>query len=539
MFITARPRFVSNTFETFVPHQKAEPMHQRLVEMSNNEVNAWNTFRPVATPANDNWDQQIDGFGNENFPGHNLNGHYFQDTSSVIRSEVVSLTKGTAYTASCRNEAVSHKRPSVSQQRHQELDPGMNCFEKCSGVVGESYFQWGIGNGRDNFATLPNAQGLDGPSPKTSDGEYTRYITAPSLAHQRASYPDDTTSLNSWDGMGYGYSSYAPNGSIDTQPPVSFNMSTNSGSSAKCAWWPETSHSSGDQYQNIYGLQPNHNGLPDVRSYSDVWHAGTNSSDKWMSQGISPSTISPKLLTLGVSSAALSSAGSSQGTMTDSSAASTAENESESSDSEILDVNQRPTAIRPVRQKLPNTRPDSHKATSTLPNDGLTSAKANKKHPPKGQSGKQKLSLAKRIEPISSSSVVSQTWTESPQSAMMAQATHHREAKDDFLVRSKLAGMSYKEIRRLGKFTEAESTLRGRFRTLTKHKTARVRKPEWNENDIRLLRKAVRKFAQDSDPLRRKIPWKLVAEYIANNGGSYHFGNATCRKRWDELQDQS
>ncbi len=33
-----------------------------------------------------------------------------------------------------------------------------------------------------------------------------------------------------------------------------------------------------------------------------------------------------------------------------------------------------------------------------------------------------------------------------------------------------------------------------------------------------------------------KISWKLVAEFIACNGGSYHFGNATCRKKWDEIQ---
>ncbi|OTA90660.1 hypothetical protein M434DRAFT_365764 [Hypoxylon sp. CO27-5] len=59
-----------------------------------------------------------------------------------------------------------------------------------------------------------------------------------------------------------------------------------------------------------------------------------------------------------------------------------------------------------------------------------------------------------------------------------------RSAKDDFLVRSKLAGMTYREIRRKGNFTEAESTLRGRYRTLTKDKEARVRKPEWQENDV-------------------------------------------------------
>lgn len=59
-----------------------------------------------------------------------------------------------------------------------------------------------------------------------------------------------------------------------------------------------------------------------------------------------------------------------------------------------------------------------------------------------------------------------------------------RSAKDEFLVRSKLSGMTYREIRRKGNFTEAESTLRGRFRTLTKDKEARKRKPEWQENDV-------------------------------------------------------
>ena len=56
--------------------------------------------------------------------------------------------------------------------------------------------------------------------------------------------------------------------------------------------------------------------------------------------------------------------------------------------------------------------------------------------------------------------------------------------RDEFLVRSKLAGMSYKEIRTKGNFTEAESTLRGRFRTLTKRKEQRVRKPQWQERDV-------------------------------------------------------
>ncbi len=33
-----------------------------------------------------------------------------------------------------------------------------------------------------------------------------------------------------------------------------------------------------------------------------------------------------------------------------------------------------------------------------------------------------------------------------------------------------------------------------------------------------------------------KISWKQVGEFIFRNGGTYHFGNATCRKKWDEVQ---
>lgn len=63
--------------------------------------------------------------------------------------------------------------------------------------------------------------------------------------------------------------------------------------------------------------------------------------------------------------------------------------------------------------------------------------------------------------------------------------TQLRSEQDEFLVASKKAGMSYKEIRRKGNFTEAESTLRGRYRTLTKEPAARVRKPEWEDKDVR------------------------------------------------------
>ncbi len=65
MFINAEPRFVSNGFETFVPIQRTHSLQQKLIEMTNNDANAWSVFRPVASPTPDNWD---DFNNNENFP---------------------------------------------------------------------------------------------------------------------------------------------------------------------------------------------------------------------------------------------------------------------------------------------------------------------------------------------------------------------------------------------------------------------------------------------------------------------------------------
>jgi len=55
--------------------------------------------------------------------------------------------------------------------------------------------------------------------------------------------------------------------------------------------------------------------------------------------------------------------------------------------------------------------------------------------------------------------------------------------RDQFLLDQRRRGVSYGEIKRLGGFTEAESTLRGIFRSLTKQKLERVRKPRWSEKD--------------------------------------------------------
>lgn len=59
-----------------------------------------------------------------------------------------------------------------------------------------------------------------------------------------------------------------------------------------------------------------------------------------------------------------------------------------------------------------------------------------------------------------------------------------RSAKDEYLLKAKAEGLTYREIRVKGNFSEAESTLRGRYRTLTKSKEERVRKPEWTQHDV-------------------------------------------------------
>ncbi|KIX01564.1 uncharacterized protein Z518_09290 [Rhinocladiella mackenziei CBS 650.93] len=122
-------------------------------------------------------------------------------------------------------------------------------------------------------------------------------------------------------------------------------------------------------------------------------------------------------------------------------------------------------------------------------------------------------------------------------------------SKDDFLVQCKSQGMSYKQIKELGAFDEAESTLRGRYRVLTKPKEARLRKPEWGEREIQLLFEGVSQCSKSNPDAGRqsaeldavsigqfvsKVPWKQVAEFMERRG-AYRYGNATAKKKYLEL----
>ncbi|KAI8949612.1 hypothetical protein F4801DRAFT_591009 [Xylaria longipes] len=193
-----------------------------------------------------------------------------------------------------------------------------------------------------------------------------------------------------------------------------------------------------------------------------------------------------------------------------------------------------------TRKELPTKPTKSRVASaSSLPRDSITSKSKSKAHARKHGHQSPLRCLTELTPPRT---IPKHHPVKAEVDGMMgtvpsSSADAERDAKNRFLVESKLAGMTYREIRRQGGFTEAESTLRGRFRTLTKNKEQRVRKPEWQDKDIQLLKKAVRKLCKD-DRTSARVPWKQVATYIYEHDGSYHFGNATCRKKWDELVEQ-
>jgi hypothetical protein len=475
----------------------------------------------------------------------------------------------------------------------------MNFIQKQSPMLGHDYSQWSLGRGRGSFAEFSNSNMRnvlkDFPCQTSMESNLTTYTPVSSAQHSQVSYRDESLSMGTSINMDRASPntaySYSPmNTSVNPQSLIS-GLDNGHGSSKKAGWWPQTLADNRYRDQVTYGIPLTYDGLPKCQTqqlqqqYCDLWNTDTQGTDDWTAQTIASSTISPKVLTLNVSSTLSSSSGSSQEAMIRLSGlgavVSSSEESSDQSGPETLAVVE-PPPPRPHRQRqsLPESAPTSRRIMPVLPSNDFAQDRNTKKRstkvvksansarrrsspvPTSNPSTKHSSSWRagaaaprpKKIEPKYVSPEPEPLWTTLAQSSTTAQAMHHRDAKDDFLIRSKLAGMSYKEIRREGKFSEAESTLRGRFRTLTKHKAARVRKPEWDDNDvsqvcsttvmqltfrqIRLLKKAVRKLTH-GDPKNCKVPWKQVAEYIANNGGSYHFGNATCRKRWDELQARS
>lgn len=76
---------------------------------------------------------------------------------------------------------------------------------------------------------------------------------------------------------------------------------------------------------------------------------------------------------------------------------------------------------------------------------------------------------------------------EDPSASSQSSTVNHpneQRQRDEFLIRMRQQGVPYREIKRRGRFREAESTLRGRVRVLTKEPGERVRRPEWTTADV-------------------------------------------------------
>ncbi|EEA22173.1 hypothetical protein TMatcc_008393 [Talaromyces marneffei ATCC 18224] len=134
-------------------------------------------------------------------------------------------------------------------------------------------------------------------------------------------------------------------------------------------------------------------------------------------------------------------------------------------------------------------------------------------------------------------------------------------AKDRYIVKGKQLKLSYGQIKAIADWPDAESTLRGRFRNFTKAKHERVRKPIWLKHDKEILIDVVLDLSEDllnSMPTRRgidnghypgkrytvatlpegienHISWRVVANLIIENGGSYKFGSSTAKRKWYEM----
>ncbi len=427
----------------------------------------------------------------------------------------MTVSKPTLYSNLSQSQCQPQRRLTVSQNSYQGRQINMNCIQRSNPMLGEDYSQMSRGSFAE-FSTM-HAFPKDLNYQQSMAAATNSFTTCDSSSMMDAAFLDDTSMLDAALNIdkispspvynGYSISS----NSTDLGHSGSFNMVSGQ-TMMNSTWWPENSLLLSTQSH----ILPSHDGLPNIQQghqqsqgqFSNPWRVSSSLASKWASPSAEPSTISPKVLSLNVPSVPLSLSTSSQGSVgfSDSSTTGSIEDdESDFSGPEILAVAETEPSIRQPRQILPDSASVAHCPVPVVPSNDYalnetamlkrsiklttkpasqsprktsssTSSNTNDSDKFSYKSEMPTRSVHKRLEP--------KLFAKQPQPSTTTQATHQRDAKDDFLVRCKLAGMSYKEIRRKGKFTEAESTLRGRFRTLTKAKAARVRKPEWNDNDV-------------------------------------------------------
>jgi hypothetical protein len=401
------------------------------------------------------------------------------------------------------------------QQTYDRPAPEVNCIENPNPMLGVDYSQWNLRRRQGSFAEFSNVQnGVKNSYHSSNDVTPASFVSTKPLAQPQSPY--QSLSGSSTDGVpktdktspSTVCSSYSSSNNTSLEPQsLSYLASNPRETLARSSWWPEHSQDSKDQSQYAYGMATPADGLPGMYGVQHVWNNTWNipgaSTSHWVATQAVPATVSPKALALNVSPSVSSSPRSTQGcalSLSDSNTdSSSGDDDSQFSGPETFAVVEESQSIRQTHQPSADTVPRFQQNVPVVPSNGPPRDSRKRllrqrsgyddeeyEGPSTSSASNATSPTLKRPPPASLRLLV-------PKPADPRTALPHvpqllnRNAKDDFLVRSKLTGMSYKEIRRQGNFTEAESTLRGRFRTLTKHRDARVRKPEWCDNDVRIL----------------------------------------------------
>ena len=395
-------------------------------------------------------------------------------------------------------------------------------------MLGNGY-SWNFRSRNDSFAEFtaaPDSTQLTSYQTTDSGSDFNIHISTSCMAPTQSTLQENTSGKHPIPAIesrsNLAVQSNCSQNITSAGPSSSTYSSIPKGNSpTKEVWCSEPSDIHNVPFEDYCGLTLVHDGLPlcrmldeqnqTHRGHGDMWSMDHDAGAAWISQpkSGSPAIISPKSLTLDVPPVRLSSSETSNDLMLSLSDLNTSTS-SEDDDLYVLEkvTVEKAISVRP-RQILPNSIPVSQRKVPGLAyNDHNIGKKGSMKRPLTGTSDTNRRtkttpahtnkvnhlfpiqpsrskSLPKRIEPKPINTSIQHSWTKT---SHPTKVEHHRDAKDIFLVESKQAGMSYKDIKKQGGFHEAESTLRGRFRTLTKDKSERVRKPEWKSNDVNTAR---------------------------------------------------
>lgn len=420
-----------------------------------------------------------------------------------------------SYTDELQSEFRLYQRHAMLQQTYDGSALDMSSVGNTSPMLGVDHSPWNLRRRQGSFAEFSDLHnGLKNAGQSSTEDHLISLASTSSLEHPQSPYQSlsgsSTDSVLKADKASPStvYSNYSSPGAGIDQQALAYLASESCEATTKNAWWQQVSRQDKDQTQDIYGMCVPHDGLHDPFTTQqqwnyNVWNIPAGSTSHWVSTQTVPATVSPKALTLNVPPAPLSSSGSSLGralSISDSNTdSSSGDDNPESSGAETFSQAEGTERINRGRQPLPDAVPWPRNSFQVLPSNGVIWGP--RKRQPKAKSRDDDddesinpFAISSANGRVASSKSIGQTALQllvpkpvdpNKVQQQVPQDTLDRDAKDEFLVKSKLAGMSYKDIRRQGNFVEAESTLRGRFRTLTKHKNARVRKPEWCENDVR------------------------------------------------------